>query len=191
MSNGVLCHRLLPFVDTVKRRLGADSENRSQVPAHNIFDLAFRSIQDAFIASSSQEAANQCLVVGNSTRKLVVDERRGDDAHVLGSRNKKTKAMRQCGANIFAIAESHSYGGTVGNRSQVFGNFRIHAREQLSSLICWYCDNDCIELLGAARAEKQPLAGLRLDCLNRRIHTLRRFGNSRNQRVGHLLHAVF
>src|SRR5208283_347083 len=87
VSNAVLGHGGLPFVDAGEDRLGAQAENLLQLGAHDSDDLVVGEWPDIFGISSSKKTTQQGAIVGRAVRELVVDESCGQKALAFAAGN--------------------------------------------------------------------------------------------------------
>jgi len=113
VSNAVLRHSGLPFVDAGEERLGPQTHNLLQLVAHDGDDLMVSKRPHILGVPSCEEAAQQRSIVGSAMRKLVVDESRGQQFLAFAARHQKSKARGKRLANFAIKAEAYRDGGTV------------------------------------------------------------------------------
>src|SRR5579862_5918488 len=100
MSDAVLRHRRLPFVDACEERLGPKAielwtQNPQQFVAHDFDDLIVTQRPDALRIPSRKKTAQQCTVFGCAKWKFVVHKRCGQQLLALAPRNQKSESRRK------------------------------------------------------------------------------------------------
>ena len=105
VSDAILRHGALPFVNPRKERLGGQMDDLLEFAANDCEDLVLGEGQDLFIARSAEEAANEGAILGRAVRELVVHEGSGEHAFTLAARHQEAEAGRQRIAYCLIVAK--------------------------------------------------------------------------------------
>src|SRR5215469_13232779 len=123
VSDAILGHGTLPFVNPGKERLGGETNDLLELGADDGEDLVLGEGQDLFIARSTEEAANEGAILGRAVGELVVHESSGEHALAFAAGHQKAEARRQRLAYCLVVAKGHGDRGAVVDPAKLMAEF--------------------------------------------------------------------
>src|ERR1035441_5723317 len=131
MTDAVLGHGGLPFIDAGEERRGAEAEDLVQFVADYRDDGVAGKLPDIFRVRSGEEAAQKGAVFGGAVGELVVNEGRGQQALAFTAGHEKSEAGWKCLADVAIVAEADGNGRAVANAGEFGREFGAAEGENL------------------------------------------------------------
>ena len=113
MSDAVLRHGRLPFIDASEQRLGSQAKNLLQFIAYDANKLVVGERPDMLRIRSSKKATQQGAVFRSAVRKFVVHESRRQQELAFAAGYKKSEARGKRLADLAIVAKADGDRGAV------------------------------------------------------------------------------
>ena len=191
MPDGILRHRRLPLIDASKQRLRIKSDDLLQLPANNLQNFGFTTLQNFLVPRAPQKTANNRPIFRRTMRKLIVHKRRRQHAVSRAARHQKSETRRKRTPHLLVVSQCHRHRRTVRDIAEIASQTSIRRFQHRSRGVRRSRDNDGVKLITLISRRNRPaiiLANYRPHwsrCLERRRI------QSRHHRVDHRLHAIF